>query len=90
MDGPETWWYDNGKKEIETMWRNELKYGVRTWWYEGGRKKMEAYYTQGKECARLLWNEEGNVTAAVFPNPNQNPYLESTQNLEPKFHAPQK
>lgn len=41
LDGPETWYYPNGKKEYEATWQRGVKIGRETYWDRQGRKRWE-------------------------------------------------
>ncbi len=81
--GLETYWYENGQKRHEEICRSDKQHGVATSWREDGKKESEAYFIRGQEYAKMEWNEEGSVLAALFspptligrpkPNTNTNP-----------------
>lgn len=41
LDGPETWYYPNGKKEYEATWRRGVKVGQEAYRDRTGRKRWE-------------------------------------------------
>ncbi len=65
--GVSTWWHDNGTKWSERMFKQHNRHGMETWWDENGERKEEIYYIAGKECARIEWSEEGNVSGIYLP-----------------------
>jgi hypothetical protein len=59
-DGKQTWWYDNGQKELEGTYKDGKKDGIHTIWYENGQKKSEATYKDGEfDGLYTEWNENG-------------------------------
>ncbi len=68
QQGLEIWWYEDGAKKWEEMWKNGKLHGMETWRYEDGAKQLEIYQIEGHECARIDWDENGNVAKADFLN----------------------
>jgi antitoxin component YwqK of YwqJK toxin-antitoxin module len=67
LDGAETWFYPDGKKQYEVTWRSGAKAGAETYWREDGGKAWEwehradgtkiwtQYWRGGKMKSRSGW-----------------------------------
>ncbi len=84
--GLETRWYKNESKSSITMWRDGKKHGVDTWWREDGAKRLERLFAPTGEYSRMVWDKEGNVIVADFPNPTINPPINSAINSSRKIN----
>ena len=54
-------WYENGKKKVESIYKDGKRDGLVTNWYENGQKKYEGTYKDGKLISFKMWNEDGSV-----------------------------
>lgn len=55
-------YYENGKKKMETHYKDGIKHGRFIVWYESGVKGQEGYYKNGlKDGEFLAWYENGQV-----------------------------
>lgn len=59
-----TTWYDNGVKESEGRWRNELQHGKWTFWYRSGKRQRVTTYKEGQPDGwSTEWDEKGKVVS---------------------------
>lgn len=55
-----TWWYDNGQKQCEGQFNENLPDGHWVVWHSNGQKHMEGDYQAGEQIGRwLTWTQEG-------------------------------
>ncbi|MDT8067383.1 MAG: SUMF1/EgtB/PvdO family nonheme iron enzyme [Terriglobia bacterium] len=54
LHGPETWYYENGKKQYEVNYRNGKKVGDETYWAPDGNKVWE---WQRQEDGAAIWRQ---------------------------------
>ena len=47
-DGRTTMWYESGKKEYESYYKNGIPVGTHTKWHKSGGKAYENHYKNGK------------------------------------------
>jgi antitoxin component YwqK of YwqJK toxin-antitoxin module len=60
-NGLHTEYYENGKKKVETNYKDGKEDGLWTEWYENGQKRFEGTYKDGKMISQKEWNEDGSV-----------------------------
>jgi antitoxin component YwqK of YwqJK toxin-antitoxin module len=60
LDGVATRWYENGKKEEESEYKDGKLHGTQTEWYKNGQKKYEKHFKNGKEDGSFTkWFDDG-------------------------------
>ena len=66
--GKETWWHENGQKEIEQNYIDGKRDGKSTWWYENGQIKFEGIFKDGELNGKATgWHEDGQIEGeAIF------------------------
>lgn len=57
----ENFYYPNGKKEQESLFKNGKEESLTTWWYDNGQKESEARYRNGKVIQSTVkhWKRDG-------------------------------
>lgn len=55
QEGLWTWWYENGQKAQEAVFKYGKEEGPWTWWYQSGQKGVEGAYKNGKEEGTWTW-----------------------------------
>ncbi len=73
-------WSQNNTKWQERTWVGDQEHGVRTDWHDNSQKRQEIYFVCGKECARVEWSIEGNVTEVYFSPLRITPAAAAPQN----------
>lgn len=73
-DGLGTWYYENGKKQLEVNYKNGLSDGITTRWYYNGQKESVETYLNGKKNGRSI-----TYTASGVPVEDRT-YLNDTLN----------
>ncbi|MDH3591028.1 MAG: hypothetical protein OER88_04070 [Planctomycetota bacterium] len=59
-----TFWYDNGKKQAEGKWVNELQHGKWTYWYRSGKRQRVVHFKKGQRDGWVTeWDEKGKVVS---------------------------
>jgi len=63
LQGPQVFYYENGRQQWEANFQSGVKSGVETWWDESGRKQWERAYTADGAWTWKLFDTAGRVTA---------------------------
>jgi formylglycine-generating enzyme required for sulfatase activity len=63
LEGPQIFYYANGRKQWEATFRNGHRTGVETWWSESGSKQWERTYGEDGEWTWKVYDAAGHVTA---------------------------
>ncbi len=71
--GSQKWWHVTGAKMWEETCVEGESHGVAREGDEYGNKLVEVYYLQGREYARIDWDEEGSVIKSDFPSQHSQP-----------------
>ncbi len=73
-DGLYTWWYDNGQKLGEGLYKDGKPDGLQTQWNRNGQKVQEWNYKDGKEDGlRTEWNDNGQkIEEVTYKNDKRN------------------
>ena len=50
-----TWWYENGQKQQQGSYENNLPVGCFTWWHSNGQKQREGEFVAGVEQGPWRW-----------------------------------
>jgi antitoxin component YwqK of YwqJK toxin-antitoxin module len=59
-NGPYVEYYENGKKKLESHYKDGLQDGLETFWLEDGQKKEESHWKNHKlDGLGTKWNEDG-------------------------------
>lgn len=53
--GAFTAWHQNGQKEYEGEFKNDLRVGEFNYWYSNGQKRLQGSYDLGKPDGRWVW-----------------------------------
>ena len=48
-------WYQNGQKQTQGEYRNDLQVGKFNWWYETGQLALQGSYDAGKQVGKWTW-----------------------------------
>jgi antitoxin component YwqK of YwqJK toxin-antitoxin module len=60
LDGVATLWFENGKMEKQSEYKNGKLHGTQTEWYKNGQKKYEKHFKDGeKDGGFTKWFEDG-------------------------------
>ena len=60
--GKATWWYQNGNKQLECTYENNLIEGLLTRWHENGIKQEEKNYRRNiPDGSFTTWNAVGDI-----------------------------
>ncbi len=81
-------WYTSGQKWKEGRWKEGKLHGVARWWYENEERKEEVYYISDKVCARIEWDEEGNITKTNFPKPSTIKTCKAKKKIKAEINNP--
>lgn len=61
-----TYWYENGQKEAQANWTDNLKHGLDIVWYGNGTKAYEVNYVYGqKQGLEIKWHRNGSKNTQV-------------------------
>jgi uncharacterized protein len=61
-NGVSTWFFDNGKKELEVNYVNGLPNGISTrWYYSGIKESQETYFDGKKNGTARKWDVNGKI-----------------------------
>ena len=63
LEGPQVFYYENGRKQWEASFQAGRRVGTETWWNDAGRKLWERTYTANGEWTWKLYDAAGHVTA---------------------------
>ena len=63
LEGPQVFYYENGRKQWEASFQGGRRVGVETWWNDAGRKLWERTYNADGEWTWKLYDAAGHVTA---------------------------
>jgi formylglycine-generating enzyme required for sulfatase activity len=63
LEGPQTFYYPNGRKQWEAAFANGRKQGVETWWSDAGVKQWERTYAADGVWTWRIFDGAGLVTA---------------------------
>ena len=50
------WWYDNGNKESEGLYKNKKRHGKWVHFYEDGTKRKEIIWNNGEKTSEKEYN----------------------------------
>ena len=65
--GREVWWYANGKKKFEGVYKKGVRDGIYTAWYEDGSKWYEGYEKLGiPESTLTYWHPNGQLKSVTL------------------------
>ena len=48
-------WYENGQKQMQGEYRNDLQVGKFSWWYANGQIALDGSYDNGKQTGKWIW-----------------------------------
>jgi hypothetical protein len=66
-EGPEVWWYQNGKKKYEAVNHAGVRDGKFTGWYENGTLWYRGFESHGKpESTLTYWNPNGKLKSQAL------------------------
>jgi len=63
LDGRETWYYQNGRKQWQADYRAGEKIGTETYWSSEGRKQWRRVYHKDGTYDWTIWRPDGTVKA---------------------------
>jgi hypothetical protein len=63
IDGTETWYYQNGKKQWQAEYRTGQRTGAETYWSGDGKKQWQKVYGDDGDYVWTLYDADGNVKA---------------------------
>ena len=52
-------WYENGKKKMESNYKDGKIIGLQVIWHENGQKRTERIWKDGEEISAKYWNSKG-------------------------------
>jgi hypothetical protein len=62
QNGPETFYYQNGRKQVESNWVKGRQTGAVTYWYENGQLESKGTLRNGKNAGLWkYWNADGTL-----------------------------
>ncbi len=66
LDGVSTWFYKNGGKQLEVVYKDDVPHGPSTRWYFSGAKELQESYIDGKRngLARK-WDLQGKLIEEI-------------------------
>jgi len=63
LDGSQVFYYPDGKKQWEALFRSGHRIGVETWWSTAGAKQWERVYASDGEWTWRIFDDAGKVSA---------------------------
>ena len=65
MDGLQVWYYENGRKHLESSWKDGKENGLWLMWHENGQKFVKENYKDGEKVSAKYWNSKGEPVDSV-------------------------
>jgi len=72
FDDKMTWWYENGQKELEDHYVENLRHGTHRAWHENGQLMAQGESTHGqRQGSWLWWHDNGRLAEETVYEDNQ-------------------
>lgn len=91
-EGKASYWYEDGKLQLECFYKNNLLDSIMTRWYNTGIKQEEAHYKNNKlDGTTITWDKKGNLESnsiynnGVLNGPYREWYGDGTKKVEGNF-----
>jgi uncharacterized protein len=66
LNGVSTWFYKNGRKQLEVVYKDDLPHGPTTRWYFSGSKELQENYIGGKRNGLVRkWDLQGKLIEEI-------------------------